>query len=85
MSGVPPERRRAGRALRWAFGVLLALAVLAEFVVERKAHFAIESVFGFGAWFGFLACAALIVIAKAAGLLLKRGEDYYPTGDADRD
>ena len=40
-------------------------------------HFAIESVFGFNAWFGFLACAAMIVVAKALALLLKRPDTYY--------
>lgn len=41
------------------------------------AHFPIEELFGFYAVYGLLACAALILIAKAIGLVLKRPETYY--------
>ena len=57
--------------------VVLVLTVLAELAVELHQHFAVEKVFGFGAWYGFLACAALILFAKALGVLLKRGDRYY--------
>lgn len=68
--------------LLWrGFLVVLALTVLAEFLVEQHPYFAIESVFGFNAWFGFLACAAMIVVAKALALLLKRNDNYYGQGD----
>ena len=40
-------------------------------------HFDIESLFGFHAWFGFLACVAMIGVAKALSLLLKRPDTYY--------
>jgi hypothetical protein len=40
-------------------------------------HFEIEQIFGFYAVYGFLACAALILIAKAIGVFLKRPDDYY--------
>lgn len=63
------------------FLVVLALTVLAQLVVTLHPHFAIESVFGFSAWFGFLACAAMIVVAKLLALLLKRPDTYY--GDHD--
>jgi hypothetical protein len=32
---------------------------------------------GFGALYGFLACAALILLAKGIGLVLKRPDTYY--------
>jgi hypothetical protein len=60
-----------------AFLQLLALLVLAEAFVALSPHFAIERLFGFHAWFGFLACAVMIGIAKLLGLVLKRGERYY--------
>ncbi|MGH8667679.1 MAG: hypothetical protein ACREUN_06670 [Burkholderiales bacterium] len=41
------------------------------------AHFEIEQIFGFYAVYGFLACAALIVVAKVVGVLLKRPDSYY--------
>ncbi|KPK09155.1 MAG: hypothetical protein AMJ64_01340 [Betaproteobacteria bacterium SG8_39] len=65
------------RLLWRVFIVVLAVTVLAEFAVDLHPHFAIEGVFGFGAWYGFLACAALIVAAKALGVLLKRPDRYY--------
>jgi hypothetical protein len=65
------------RLLWGVFIGVLALTVLAEFVVDLHPHFTIERVFGFGAWYGFLACAALIVFAKLLGVFLKRSDDYY--------
>lgn len=66
-----------------AFLVVLALTVLAQAVVQLHPHFAVESIFGFSAWFGFLACAAMIVAAKALALLLKRPDTYYDDGAGD--
>jgi hypothetical protein len=65
------------RRIRRAFLALLAATLLAELFVEHEAQFAIEGVFAFGAWYGFLACAALILVARAAGLVLKRPDSYY--------
>ncbi len=64
---------------RWwmGFGVVLALTVAAEAFVAWHPHFEVEQVYGFNAAYGFLACAALILVAKALGLLLKRRDDYY--------
>lgn len=75
------ERPRTIRLLWRAFAAVLALTVAAELWVEPDAHFAIEKIVGFGAWFGFLACAALILAAKAVGLLVKRPDTYYEEGD----
>jgi hypothetical protein len=69
------------RLLWRAFLAVLALAVLAELAVTRHPHFAVETLFGFHAWFGFLACAALIFAARALGLLLKRPDTYYERRD----
>jgi len=55
--------------------VLAALVVLD--VTRHEAHFTLEALFGFGAWFGFLSCVALIVFAKALGVFLKRPDTYY--------
>ena len=65
------------RLLWRVFIVVLALTVLAELAVELHPHFAVEKVFGFGAWYGFLACAALILFAKVLGVFLKRSDRYY--------
>ncbi|MDZ7590280.1 MAG: hypothetical protein U5L05_06200 [Rubrivivax sp.] len=68
--------------LLWrGFLVVLALTVAAELVVHLHPHFEIESVFGFSAWFGFGACAAMIAVAKGLALLLKRPDTYYGKHD----
>ena len=59
------------------FIVVLALTVLAGFLVEMHPHFEVERIFGIYALYGFLACAALILVARAIGLLLKRPDSYY--------
>lgn len=63
------------------FIAILALTVAAEFFVEHEGHFGIDGVFGFNAWYGFLACAALILMAKLIGMVLKRPDTYYESGD----
>jgi len=70
------QPRNVKRLWRGFLGVL-SLTVLAQLMVQLHPHFAVESVFGFYAWFGFLACAAMIVVAKALALLLKRPDTYY--------
>lgn len=59
------------------FGVVLALTVAAEPFVAHEAAFAVEGIPGFNALYGFLACAALVGIAKAIGWMLKRPDDHY--------
>lgn len=59
------------------FIAVLVLTVLAGSLVETHAHFAVERFFGSYALYGFLACAALILIARAIGLILKRPDSYY--------
>ena len=62
--------------------VVLLLTVLAGLFVPMHPHFAIEAIFGFNAWYGFLVCALMIVVAKGLALLLKRPDTYY---DKDHD
>jgi hypothetical protein len=65
------------RLLWRGFIAVLALTVLAEFVVDLHPHFDIEGLPAFGAWYGFLACAGMILFAKLLGLLLKRPDAHY--------
>ena len=65
------------RKLWIVFIVILALTVIAKLFVESHPYFDIEHVFGFNAWYGFAACVAMIVAAKALGVLLKRKDTYY--------
>ncbi|MEO8132554.1 MAG: hypothetical protein ABI831_01050 [Betaproteobacteria bacterium] len=71
------DEPRNMRRLWRGFLVVLALTVMAEFVIPLDNHFAIEALPGFNAAYGFLACAAMIVVAKFLGLLLKRPDRYY--------
>lgn len=66
---------------------VLALTFLAEAMVELHPHFGIDGVFGFHAWYGLLACAAMIAVAKLLGSALKRPDSYYerPGSEAQRD
>lgn len=69
------------RLLWRVFIAILALTVAAEFFVAHKPYFGIDGYFAFNAWFGLLACAALILFAKGLGAFLKRPDDYYDAGD----
>ncbi len=73
----PATVRAAWRVL----GVVLGLLVLAQFLVPVKGHFPLENTFAFGAWFGFLACLAMVLAARVLGWWLKKPESYY--GEAD--
>jgi hypothetical protein len=72
------------RLLWRLFLAVLALTVLVELLIDLHPHFVVEGLFGFHAWFGLLACAAMILVAKALGVLLKRRDSYY-SGELPRD
>ena len=60
---------------------ILALTVAIGALIPLHPHSDIESVVGFYAWFGFIACAVMIVVAKGLALLLKRPDTYYRERD----
>ena len=59
------------------FVAVLVATVLIDLVIEHHPYFRLDGSFGFGAWFGFASCGALIVFAKVLGGLLKRPDTYY--------
>lgn len=65
------------RLLWWGGSLLLAVLVALDLVVKHTPHFGIDGTFGFGAWFGFAACVAMVLFAKLVGILLKRPDTYY--------
>ena len=65
------------RLLWIVFICVLALTVVAGFWFPSEPHFEFERLFGFNAWYGFLVCAAMILVARALGVLLKRRDTYY--------
>ena len=70
-------RPRTIRRLWMSFAAILAVTVLIELAGDIHGHFAIDSTFGFHAWYGFLTCVAMIAAAKLLGLFLKRKDTYY--------
>lgn len=74
--------RPASIRLLWKvlWGVL-ALTVAAQLVIKVKGYFGIDDWFAFGAIYGFLACVAMVLVAKGLGYLLKRDENYYAAED----
>jgi hypothetical protein len=70
--------RASTLALLWVvFGVILILLLLADLVVQHHPLFGLDATFGFSAWYGFAACVALVLFAKALGAVLKRPDTYY--------
>lgn len=65
------------RLLWWLFAFFLAISVVAQFFIPGHPHFKADGWFGFHAVFGFLACGAMVLVAKLLGYLLKRPENYY--------
>jgi hypothetical protein len=65
------------RRLWGVFAMVLVATVLLDLVVHHHPYFRFEGTFGFGAWFGFASCVALILAAKALGWILKRPDTYY--------
>jgi hypothetical protein len=65
------------RKLWLAFIAILLLSLVADLFVHQHQYFRIEDSFGFFAWYGFITCVAMVVLAKLLGVFLKRPENYY--------
>ena len=62
----------------WIGGAIILLAtVIAEVLIPHKGHFPVESSFSFNAWYGFITCVMMVVLAKVLGIWLKRKDTYY--------
>lgn len=57
--------------------IVLALTIVAQLFIAVKGRFEVDNWLAFGAVFGFISCVAMVLVAKALGRFLKRGEDYY--------
>ena len=66
-----------GKKVLRVFYVICAVLLLADFVVHRHVVHEWEGLWGFYAGYGFVACVALVLIAKEMRKLLMRREDYY--------
>lgn len=63
--------------LVYVFYALCAVLLAVDVFVPKHGPFAIEHTFGFYGLFGFVACVALVLIAKQLRRVLMRPEDYY--------
>ena len=59
------------------FYAVCALLLLIDLLVPKHGAFAIEHAFGFYAFFGFVACITLVLVAKQLRRILMRPEDDY--------
>ena len=75
------ERPETIRKLWWGGCTILALLVIADFFYEAHPHFGFDGWPGFFAGFGLFACVAMILLAKALGLWVKRPDGFYTGGD----
>jgi len=57
--------------------VVLVILTVLDLVIKKKSHFAAEDLFGFGSFYGFIACVVLVFGSKALGAFLKRPDTYY--------
>lgn len=69
-----PENVR--RLLRLLY-LVCALLLVADLFIYRHVTHAWEALWGFYAFFGFVACVVLVLVAKQLRKILKRPEDYY--------
>ncbi|MBM3567323.1 MAG: hypothetical protein FJX46_01055 [Alphaproteobacteria bacterium] len=77
MSSLHPFTVRTALILCVVCFVILALTVIAEFFIYRHGQFGIDESFCFNAWYGFVACVALVAVSRLIGLVLKRPDTYY--------
>ena len=71
------RRPQTIRKLWWGLYAVLAVTVAAEFTIEHHSAFGVDGTFGFNAWYGFATCVAMVLGAKALGVLIKRSDNYY--------
>jgi len=62
----------------WVIFIITLIAVLfGGLLIHPHGKFGIDGAWWFNPAFGFIACVAIILVSKALGYLLKRGENYY--------
>ena len=60
------------------FAAMLLGTVVADLFVHHHPHFGVDGRFAFHAWYGFLTCCAMVLVAKLLlGKILARPDDYY--------
>jgi hypothetical protein len=62
------------------FAIILPVTLIAEYWMHPHPHFTIDGTPVFHAWYGFVACIAIVLVSKLLGFVLKRPMDYYEGG-----
>ena len=65
------------RLLWIGFIAVLAATLVPDFFMDHHGAFALDGTIGFGAWFGFASCVALVFGSVWLGRILKRRDSYY--------
>ncbi len=70
---------RAGniRRIKAAFGIVLGLLVVIDFLIDKHGYFHLEDLPGFYVIYGFISCVVIVAFSKGLGKLLLRKEGYY--------
>lgn len=71
------DKEKNVNLILYVFYALCAILVILDFVVHRHIYVYFEELPTFYALYGFVACVALVVLAKLMRLVLMRDEDYY--------
>ena len=74
--GMWDKKKNVDRLL-YIFYACCTILVLLDLVIPRSIHHEWEHLFGFHAWYGFVACWMLVVVAKQIRRVLMRSEDHY--------
>ena len=70
-------RPRTVKWLRRVGFAALILVVAADLWIHPHPYFGIDGTFGFKAWYGFIACVLMVLVAKGIGIHLQRKDTYY--------
>jgi hypothetical protein len=71
------DKPRNVSRLLGGFYVVCVLLFVLDFILHRHVYLTWENLPGFYAIFGFVACVALVLIAKEMRKVVMRKEDYY--------
>ncbi len=70
-------RQSTIRLLWIIFVIVLAATVMLDLVIEHHSYFGLDGTFGFGAWFGFVGCMAMIFFARRSVPSWRSPDTYY--------
>jgi hypothetical protein len=70
-------KRKNIKLVLYAFYAICTVLLLSDLLYHRHAAHPWESLFGFHAFYGLVACIILVLVAKEMRKVLMRAEDYY--------